>query len=849
MRVLLLLIIVLSGYGLNAQDFMLQGWYWDYPSANCGGLNTKWAVNLQTKVSALRNAGFTHVWLPPPAKGGSECSVGYDPKDLYDLGDYGPTRFGSRAQLDGLIAALQSNGMKAVADVVYNHRDGGDYENNPAVRNYIMNYPNVGNTCNNGVTPYPINGKARWRLPLGGSTGNNAGNYYFKFSSASGGLGFYGRSYNVYMETSQAGWLNQSDQLEVEPNGGGDCGTPNSQTTITLGRNMLATIDNGGCGVDEFLVVLNPGNFNSAGDYLDIYVSQSVGDGTGVDIRPYGLYAAPRNANIINELALQTRTDFSNLPSEQGAMNYLNFKPNGVDPTCLEGDWDFPYFFFDVDQRQSSTQDVYNAWSEWLITSAGFTGGLRMDAVKHFDPSMVTDLLNYLSLQGIEPEIIVGEIFDSNTGALNGWVNSVNSGLTANVDVRAFDFSLRSALKEACDQHYFNFFYDTRNIYNAGMVAAGASSFSSVTFVNNHDFRGPNEPVQDDPLLAYVYILTNNKVGLPCVFYPDFFGDQPPNHPVTNIQAEISELMDLHRDFIFGASDHDYLNRFGTPYASSYFSGNANQCLIYQISGGPSNEDVIVAINFDDEPLRVDHQINLDNVPYGATFDDMTGNSAFPYAIAQNSPGGVPNSIYIDLPARSYSVWVYNAGIAPLPAELLDFQAQKEGSKVHLNWRTAQEEQLSHFRVERSEDGKEFHAVGQLAAVGNSQEEQRYQFLDQQLPRTAGERLYYRLAMVDVDGTEEISPVREVRLPLNPIQIWPNPVHEKLQISSSAPIEQMSIYNAAGQRIYPSNGVQGFFEDSESKNEIDTGNWLPGMYRITLQLSNGEQWSQRFVKL
>ena len=304
--------------------------------------------------------------------------------------------------------------------------------------------------------------------------------------------------------------------------------------------------------------------------------------------------------------------------------------------------------------------------------------------------------------------------------------------------------------------------------------------------------------------------------------------------------------MDLHRDFIFGASDYDYLNRFGTPYASSYFSGNANQCLIYQISGGPSNEDVIVAINFDDEPLRVDHQINLDNVPYGATFEDMTGNSAFPFAIAKNSPGGIPNSIYIDLPARSYSVWVYNAGIAPLPAELLDFQAKKDGNKVQLDWQTAQEEQLSHFRIERSEDGKVFRSVGQKTAIGNSQEEQTYRFLDQHLPATHPERLYYRLAMVDVDGTEELSPVREVRLPLPQIQVWPNPVQEQLQISTAIPVEQISIYNAAGQRIYRLNGIPGFPQGGQF---LDTSNWLPGMYQITLLLSNGEQWSQRFMKM
>ena len=319
MQRLLLLVFFLIAGQLTAQDFMLQGWYWDYPSQNCGGLSTKWAPHLQAKAAALGNAGFTYVWLPPPAKGGSECSVGYDPKDLYDLGDYGSTRLGSRAQLNSLISALQANGMQSVADVVYNHRDGGDWENNSAVADYMFNYPNVGNACNNGVTPYPVNGKVRWRLPLGGSSGNDAGQYKFRFSSASMGNGFYGRDYKVYFQTSQAGWLGQMDQSEVEPNGGVPCGTPSNLTTITLGRNMQASIDNqdlGECGVDVFLVDLQVGQFAAAGDFLELYVEQIGGDGTGIDVRPYDVYSELRGMSIFDELDLQTRTDFTNLPAE-----------------------------------------------------------------------------------------------------------------------------------------------------------------------------------------------------------------------------------------------------------------------------------------------------------------------------------------------------------------------------------------------------------------------------------------------------------------------------------------------------------------------------------------------------
>lgn len=834
---------------ISAQDFMLQGWYWDYPSSACtNGVSEKWAPVLQSKVSTLADAGFSYIWLPPSSKGGGECSVGYDPKDLYDLGSYGSTRLGSRSQFNSLMTAINSSGMKAVADVVYNHRDAGDYEDNPPVRDYIMNYsiPTAG--CNNGITPYPVNGKARWRLPLGGSSGNTAGDYYLKMQSASQNNGFYHRRYRIRFETSIVGYQAGDDPDEVEPNGGLSCGTPTANTTVTLGKSIPARIDDvgaGECGIDEFYLALTGTDYNDAGDFLDIYIEEIDGNGTGIDIKPIELYAVPRNADVLSELSMQTRTNFFSMPSGLGGMNYTNFKPNGTDPTCLEGDWDFPYFFFDVDQRTASTQTVYNEWTEWLLSpavtdnsGAGYTGGLRMDAVKHFDPSMVTNLLNYLSNQGINPEMVVGEIFDTGTGALNGWVNSVQSGLTANVDVRAFDFNLRQALKDACDQHYFNFNYDVRNVFNAGMVAAGSSGFNVVTFVNNHDYRDENQPVQDDPLLAYAYILTNNKVGLPCVFYPDFFGDQPPHYPATNIQAEITALMEAHSDYIFGASLHDYLNAFGTSYTSFYNSGSADKCLIYQIRGGGSgSENVVVAINFGEDPLQVDHTINTFETPVGSQFDDVLGNSAFPFAVVSaNSPNGVPNSIYIDLPPRSYSIWVKSS---ILPAELVDFNVIKIGENANLSWETVKEDQVAHFAIERSIDGRTFNPIGQLKALGNTAEGAVYNFIDDSVP--VATEVYYRLRIVDVDRSEAYSPLRQISSKEEQYQLWPNPVKDQLNFSFTAIAKQCRVYNANGLLLT----THQLNADSDA---ISTKDWLQGMYTLIFELEDGQEKVIRIVK-
>jgi len=86
-----LLLLFMSGSFLFAQDFMLQGWYWDYDKDGCNGFSgPNWAQTLDGNVSALANAGFTYVWLPPLSRSSfGACSNGYDPKDLYDLGEFG----------------------------------------------------------------------------------------------------------------------------------------------------------------------------------------------------------------------------------------------------------------------------------------------------------------------------------------------------------------------------------------------------------------------------------------------------------------------------------------------------------------------------------------------------------------------------------------------------------------------------------------------------------------------------------------------------------------------------------------------------------------------------------------
>lgn len=784
MRSILFLLLTVSSTFLFAQDFMLQGWYWDYDKDGCNGYSgPNWTSRLNGGVADLANAGFTYVWLPPMSRASfGACSNGYDPQDLYDLGEFGlgRTGFGTRAEVDALIASLNANGMEAVADVVYNHRDGGVAEDNPAVKAYIETHFN-----GNGKQPFPSD-RYRLRLPLGGTYG--AGDYYFKISSKTESYGA-----NIYKFFATVASTDNPSLVAVnesEPNGGGDCGQPFND--VLLDQDMVATLyDFSGCYTDEFKLTISASDFAAGGDDLLVFMNNTNGYS---DHRIYDIYFAPAsgapgfNVNL-EDLKFQTYTDFTALPSGQGGMDFENFRPNSVNTssTFMAGDFDSPLFFYDVVQEEPSTATTYNDWSNWLLTNVG-VGGLRMDAVKHFPPEFVSQLLDDLAGRGQNPGMVVGEFFDGNPALLKDWVESVDAGITTSTSlVRIFDFTLRNALKEACD----NGGYDRRNVFNSSLHANGLSGFNVVTFVNNHDFRGGGEPVQSDPMLAYAYVLTNNQLGVPTVFYPDFFGTSIPNAPTVDLSTEIGELMQIHREHIFGAPAVDYLNRFGTPYQANYQSGGAGDGLIYQISGGAGAPEVVVAINFGNNTLKVDQEINLTNSRQSTlVFTDLTGN-AFNETTSPDNNG----QILIDVPARSYAVY---AATSLLPVELRSFEATvNDKGLVSLGWETSLEENVRQFVPEFSVDGQAFTSLPAIVARNLPSS-----YTDMHDLAWATAYRYYRLRMVDDDGSESLSPLRNLRYAtVGSWMVSPNPASNTVTISGLGLSDDWKLVNATGRRM------------------------------------------------
>ena len=115
----------------NGTGVMMQAFYWDVTPVG------EWWDLLAEKVDDWADHGINRIWLPVATKGQSGAGgMGYDISDYFDFGEYDQhgsveTRFGSREELENLIATAHDNGVEVIADIVINHNSGGGLQYNP----------------------------------------------------------------------------------------------------------------------------------------------------------------------------------------------------------------------------------------------------------------------------------------------------------------------------------------------------------------------------------------------------------------------------------------------------------------------------------------------------------------------------------------------------------------------------------------------------------------------------------------------------------------------------------------------------------------------------------------------
>ena len=172
----------------------------------------------------------------------------------------------------------------------------------------------------------------------------------------------------------------------------------------------------------------------------------------------------------------------------------------------------------------------------------------------------------------------------------------------------------------------------------------------------------------------------------------------------------------------------------------------------------------------------------------------------------------------------------------PVPVSLLSFTAQRTGRVNKITWSTSQEINTSHFVVERSTDSRNYTAIGQVTAAGNSNNTRNYSFIDNTPTRGIN---YYRLRIVDTDSRAKFSAVRNVRNEgTADVAVYPNPVSDVLQVNiTSDKLDKASIsVSDMNGKLVSVKAIS--LNEGANYININTANLSSGTYVIKIQLNN-----------
>ncbi|MCF0070618.1 FG-GAP-like repeat-containing protein [Dyadobacter sp. CY261] len=181
--------------------------------------------------------------------------------------------------------------------------------------------------------------------------------------------------------------------------------------------------------------------------------------------------------------------------------------------------------------------------------------------------------------------------------------------------------------------------------------------------------------------------------------------------------------------------------------------------------------------------------------------------------------------------SASLSGWSLNEG-TPLPVTLIRFSAHRVENQADLKWATSSEVNSKNFEIQRSVDGKHWDAIAQIAAMGDSDKENEYNFTDNQ--PLSGENLY-RLKMVDIDQSFAYSSIQSVVFDDEKVSVgvYPNPVSHQIRLNGSPEgVTSLKLINSVGQVVY---------ENTQFTKEINVEKFPTGTYVLLISFVDGNQ--------
>jgi len=177
-----------------------------------------------------------------------------------------------------------------------------------------------------------------------------------------------------------------------------------------------------------------------------------------------------------------------------------------------------------------------------------------------------------------------------------------------------------------------------------------------------------------------------------------------------------------------------------------------------------------------------------------------------------------------------------------LPVKLASFVVSKgENNSAILNWTTTEEINSDYFSIEQSVDARSWVELAKVLSNGNQVGLSKYQYKDQ-LPHNGSN--YYRLKMIDTDGSFAYSTIREVSIEnaasITSVVSYPNPTSDQLFLKTTEKntIVEAKIFSLSGKAMVVARA-------SQIASGINVKGLNEGIYIVNVTLGNGRTEKQK----
>lgn len=274
--------------------------------------------------------------------------------------------------------------------------------------------------------------------------------------------------------------------------------------------------------------------------------------------------------------------------------------------------------------------------------------------------------------------------------------------------------------------------------------------------------------------------------------------------------------------------------------------GTPGKGVWYKLTGNGGT----VTLTTDDAYTNFDTQLNVYSGAPGTltcvTADDDAG-SGTTSTVTFSTTNGTNYYIYADGNGAAEGTFIIKNSCSFLPIILSYFNGKNNKTENVLSWESLTELNADCYLLERSSNGEAFQMLGKIPARGNSHEPQLYQFKDTD-PFT---KTYYRLKMVDRDGTFEYSEqivLSKKVITKDILKIVPNPAHDRtlIQLKTDAgTMVSVSVNDLLGRQLVKTNQT---VKNEDYSIPLNLETIETGSYFLMLVLDSGEIITEWLVK-